>query len=612
MKITNRNLSFRGFLTMAALIILLPFHVLIGILLWDKTELHNRRVEAELHAVTRMAAAVIDADLREWLAELQPLAFRVASTPTASPRLRDMLTTHLEGHPATHAVAVVDADRAIVAQAGKPDSGSIEPLFRAIPHPTRGAEVHSEVSGLLADPTDGTALIGIAIRSGSLSDVTVMELQRLDFISLILAEEDKVLGWKVAIVDQDDKVVAASDRAMVGKPFVPRLPPRFLGSTAPVQRVLADGVDMYLAVVAATAAQWRVVSLAPAQALDEGSRPELFGLLMLGGLLVLPVTASVLLGCYLGRRVELLADAAHAVSSDVMPKTMRRERAKARERMQDMKEALNRAQRMESIGQVMAGVAHDFGNLIFTISGNLALLRRCFDEQAPEQLLIEPSLCMTEEAMRLISQLLAGARQTRRDVRLVNVNADLAEIIDLLRHVAGPSVVVTTQLDHDLLNCRLDPTLLRSALLNLVVNAREAMPRGGEIRIATGNVLLDESAAAAKGLDTGPYVTVSVRDNGVGIPSDVLSQIFQPFFTTRENEGGTGFGLSTLYGFVTAAGGCVGVDSVLGEGTTFTLHLPGKRGEQSNPSILPAAECCEDAQSHGASSQQDLITRASG
>ena len=342
-----------------------------------------------------------------------------------------------------------------------------------------------------------------------------------------------------------------------------------------------------------------MVSRVPTDVSDAPSRYEVFSALMLGGLLTLPVMVSVLLGRYLGRRLEALADAARTVPTGVMPQSLRptglrevdvvqqalrsavvaaREQAQTRERMQDMKEALELAQQMEGVGQMMAGVAHDFGNLIFTIRGNLELLRRSVGEQSSEQRLIEPSLLMADEAAKLVSQLSAGARQKRRQAQLVNLNADLTEIHVLLCQVAGRSVTVTMQLERDLMDCRLDPTLLRSALLNLVVNARKAMPRGGDIRIASCNAFLDESTVVANGLAAGPYVSVSVQDTGRGIHPEVRTRIFEPFFTTDVNNGGNGFGLSILYGFVKAAGGHVSVDSVVGRGTTFTLYFPAEPG----------------------------------
>jgi signal transduction histidine kinase len=490
---------------------------------------------------------------------------------------------------------------------------AITPLFRAIPLPTAAPGGRTVLSTIQADPIDGTPLIGIAVATdgGSPSPMSITALQRLNDISLILAGEDTALGWQTAVVDQDGKAVVASEPALVGKLFVPQPWPEAALRRESVHRARVDDVDRYLAVAPATVVQWRVVSRVPADVLDAPSRYEVFSVLLLGGLLALPVAVSVLLGRYLGNRLETLANAArevpsgaisHAVEAtglreiDVVSQALldasaaAREQAETRERIQVIKDGLELAQRMESVGQVMAGMAHDFGNLIFTIRGNLELLRRDFDADSRERPLIEPSLRLADEAMKLISQLSASARRTRQQTRLVNLNADLDGIIDLLRQVAGRSVTVTIQMDRDLLDCRLDPTLLRSALLNLVVNARKAMPRGGEIGIVSRNVLLDESAALSKGLAAGPYVSVSVEDNGTGIPPELRSRIFEPFFTTRESDGGTGFGLSILDGFVKAVGGHVSVHSVVGKGTRFTLYFPAEHRETADAAGLARGE----------------------
>ena len=599
-------MSFRIFLAAAALVILLPTQIAIGILVWYDFCARRDAVENELLTITRMVAAAVNADMQRWLSDLQRLKSTVASEPAVLPQLERLLRAHLDRHPETRALAVTDAEGVIVAQSGGLNPPGIAQLLHEIPQTTGALEARAALSSVRADPTDGTPLIWIAIAAGdgSPSVASVMALQRLDDISLILAEENKTLGWQTAIVDQDGRAVTASDPALRDKLFIPPLPPEPAATPALVRRARMDDLDRYFAVVQAAVAPWRVVSRVPTDVLDTPSRYEIFSVLMLGGLLTLPVAVSVLLGRYLGRRPEALANAAHTVATGVMPHAMQptglrevdvvqralrfagvavREQAETRERMQDMKETLELAQRMEGVGQVMAGVAHDFGNLIFTIRGNLELLRRSVGEQSSEQGFIGPSLLMADEAAKLVSQLSAGARQKRRQAKLVNLNADLTEIHDLLCQVAGRSVTLTMQLERNLMDCRLDPTLLRSTLLNLVVNARKAMPRGGEIRIASWNAFLDDSTVAANGLAAGPYVAVSVQDTGGGIHPEVRTRIFEPFFTTDLNDGGSGFGLSILYGFVKANGGLVSVDSVVGRGTTFTLHFPAEPGRADVP-----------------------------
>jgi len=251
------------------------------------------------------------------------------------------------------------------------------------------------------------------------------------------------------------------------------------------------------------------------------------------------------------------------------------ERTAARERMYDMEQALRRAQRVESIGQLTAGIAHDFGNLVFTIRGHLELMKRGLGNDERVLALVDPPLRLADEAADLICQLLTSARGKQYKVQRVKVNDLLWEVADLLRHVAGRAVRLNLELADDLFDCRLDPTLLKSALLNLVINSRNAMRSGGTIQIKSTNLVLEHDAAAAAVLRPGvPYIALSVADSGIGIAPEVRTRLFEPFFTTREGEAGTGIGLSILYGFVKAADGQVLVDSTVGVGTTFTMYFP--------------------------------------
>jgi signal transduction histidine kinase len=363
-----------------------------------------------------------------------------------------------------------------------------------------------------------------------------------------------------------------------------------------VRQAAIGGMPLYVVSRHSTVAPWRLVYLASAGALSDQPQYPLRELAVLTLLLALPLTASALLGRYLGRRIGALAEAAKSVSNEVMPPAMvptglrdidvvqealrhageaGQERAATRERMYDMEQALHRAQRVESLGQLTAGIAHDFGNLVFTIRGHLELIKRALgnDERVPA--LVDPPIQLADEAANLICQLSVGIRGKQYKVQQVNVNDLLREVADLLRHVAGRAVQLNLELADDLFDCRLDPTLLKSALLNLVINARNAMRSGGEIRIKSNNLVLEHDAAAAAGLRPGvPYIAVSVADTGIGIAPEVRTRLFEPFFTTREGEAGTGIGLSILYGFVKAADGQVVVDSTVGVGTTFIMYFP--------------------------------------
>jgi signal transduction histidine kinase len=252
-----------------------------------------------------------------------------------------------------------------------------------------------------------------------------------------------------------------------------------------------------------------------------------------------------------------------------------RQQAAAHEGAHQMETAPHEAQRVESLGQIATRVAHDLGNLLFAIRGNLELLKRARFDSDRSQKLIRQISAIADEISELILQLYSGGTHTQNREQQLNVGEFLREAADLFRQVVGRAITVTLKLDADSFDCHLDPSRLKSALLNLVINARNAMPRGGEIRIRSRNLVLDDQTAAAVGVTSaGHYVALSVADTGVGIPPDVCPHLFEPFFTTKEGEMGMGLGLSLLYGFVTSTGGHVTVDSTMGVGTTFTMYFP--------------------------------------
>lgn len=235
---------------------------------------------------------------------------------------------------------------------------------------------------------------------------------------------------------------------------------------------------------------------------------------------------------------------------------------------------LQQAQKMEAIGRLAGGVAHDFNNLITVITGYSDLLLRSLDETSPLRRIIEEMKRAGERAALLTRQLLAFSRNQPIEPRLLDPNGVITDTEKMLRRLIGEDIELITILRPDIGSVRADPGQLQQVLINLVVNARDAMPQGGTVTIGTDWVHLDAAYAARRvNVRPGPYVVLSVSDTGCGMDPETLSHIFEPFFTTK-GEKGTGLGLATVYGIVAQCGGHIDVMSEVGQGTTFKIYLP--------------------------------------
>jgi signal transduction histidine kinase len=240
-----------------------------------------------------------------------------------------------------------------------------------------------------------------------------------------------------------------------------------------------------------------------------------------------------------------------------------REKAEAR---------LVQAQKMEAIGQLTGGVAHDFNNLLTVIVGSLDLVLRKSEDDAVLRL-VRNALQAAERGSNLTSQLLAFSRRQRLSPVALDINAVIYGMRELLVRSIGPQVEIGTELQHDVWPALADPTQLEVMLLNLTINARDAMAGGGQIVISTKNIATLPERLAAE-LEEGEYVCISVSDNGPGMPPDVLAHAFEPFFTTKPHGKGTGLGLAQLYGFAKQSGGAARIESKVGHGTTVSIYLP--------------------------------------
>ncbi|MEJ1226141.1 response regulator [Pseudomonas sp. CCNWLW56] len=246
-------------------------------------------------------------------------------------------------------------------------------------------------------------------------------------------------------------------------------------------------------------------------------------------------------------------------------------------------EALRQSQKMEAVGQLTGGIAHDFNNMLTGIIGSLELLRRRLARGRTEDLdsLIDLGVTSANRAAGLTHRLLAFSRRQSLDPKAVQMNTLVLSMGELLQRSLNESIRLDMQLDNQLWIAEADPNQLESALLNLVLNARDAMPDGGKLVVQTYNQYLDTGFTDAyTNLEPGDYVVLSVQDTGCGMPEAVVSRAFDPFFTTKPIGQGTGLGLSMIYGFSKQSHGHVTIDSVVGQGTTVNLYLPRFKGEE--------------------------------
>ena len=260
-----------------------------------------------------------------------------------------------------------------------------------------------------------------------------------------------------------------------------------------------------------------------------------------------------------------------------------------RERVED---ALRQAQKMEAVGQLTGGLAHDFNNLLAGISGSLELMQSRLAQGRVNELdrYISAAQWAAARAAAMTHRLLAFSRRQTLAPVPTNPNRLIAGMEEIIRRTAGPAITLETVLAEDLWPTLCDPNQLESAVLNLSINARDAMPDGGRLAIETCNVRLDKPGAGDTDMAPGRYVAVCVSDTGTGMAPDVLARAFDPFFTTKPIGMGTGLGLSMIYGFARQSGGQVRIKSELGRGTTVCLYLPRHAAEESSVTAGEAAE----------------------
>jgi PAS domain S-box-containing protein len=292
--------------------------------------------------------------------------------------------------------------------------------------------------------------------------------------------------------------------------------------------------------------------------------------------------------------VGIAAHAAIAVDNARLYKELKTLNGSLEQRIQEaieerahVEEALRQAQKMEAVGQLTGGIAHDFNNLLAGILGSLDVIERRLTQGRTEGIdrFIAGAQTSAQRAAALTQRLLAFSRRQTLDPKPTEVNRLVVGMEDLIRRTVGPSITVEVVGAAGLWSTKVDASQLENALLNLAINARDAMPSGGRLTVETANKWLDGRAGAERDLAPGQYISICVTDTGTGIPKDIVDRVFDPFFTTKPIGQGTGLGLSMIHGFMRQSGGQVRVYSEEDQGTTMCLYLPRYIGPMEQESI---------------------------
>ena len=244
------------------------------------------------------------------------------------------------------------------------------------------------------------------------------------------------------------------------------------------------------------------------------------------------------------------------------------ERREAQQEMEKLQLRLAQSQKLDALGQLTGGVAHDFNNLLMVITGSLNALKKMVGDDPKALRAVQAIDTASQRGAALTSQLLSFARRQSVNPQTIDVGDSIFSVRDVLDTGLGSAIELQIEADNGIWPITVDRAEFETALVNLVINARDAMPQGGNVTVQAKNVFVDD------GVTKGDFVAIKVRDTGTGIPDDVLAKIFDPFFTTKPIGKGTGLGLSQVHGFVHQAGGTIAVDSELGKGTSFTVCLP--------------------------------------
>lgn len=596
----QRPLSVRSHLLIIAAFLLIPVLILVGVLAAVYLSSERARLEQEAVATAVQTATVIDRELAGLIRILDTLA---TAPSLASGDLRafyEHATKALISHDLF--VALIDAnDGQRLLHTRAPFGAPLPKAAVSLPEVTRIVRESGRpyVSDLLLGTVTQQPVLGVfvPVRLGE----TIPYLLAIGFnpkhIAEILKQADLPAGWAAGAVDRIGVAIARSalHEERAGKPSTNFGAFRDRGSGVVTN---FQGQRMFYGTAISKVSGWTIWTNAPLAVIEAKLWQTLLILAAMGiSLVLLAVGLASFYGRRLARPIQLAAeeakklglgasvrpccsplreaneliDALHEASREIQERTKQlTDEMKRREQVQ---QALVVAQRREAFGQLAAGIAHDFNNLLAIVLSSNELLERRLQGKA-ERGLLDHSTAAVEKGARLTQRLLAFARQRPAARVSMNLNDEVRETVRLLSGRLGPNIRINTTLAQDLQLTLADPSEIENAIMNLAINARDAMPRGGTLTFETRNVTVHEGSEARElELPQGEYVLLSVSDTGHGMAPEVLAHKFEPFFTTK-GEKGTGLGLATIYGSAKQSGGNVTIQSELGRGTTVCLYLP--------------------------------------
>jgi signal transduction histidine kinase len=626
------GLALRTYLVLLVVSVLVPILVFAGVVFARYYDSELSRIELGMLDDARRLALTIDQDHRGLTATLQTFAIS-RLIPSED---------YQEAYRRASKIRDITGVNILVRDANTDAQMLNTRVSFGTPLPTERVEGDDEVRRTKRPYVTGVIMGSVARRylysitvpvldeNGHLSHFLNFSIEMQGLVDLLRKnlQPHQVAG----IFDRNFRYVARSEQ-----------PGEFIGDPAPasfVQEAIADegiwrGRDGEGALVRGAYARtqlagWRVFVAVPERDVQESLRDILRALALLGALLfILAVLLAYGVGERLSRSVRALVEEADALghgapltrlrlpvqefddvdrelvtaSVNIREREQQRNNAenelrslsatlekKVEERTRDFvdemqrrietEDALRQAQKMEAIGQLTGGVAHDFNNMLAVMLGGLDLALRRLDRGDTQ---VQKYLTNAQEGGRraaaLTQRLLAFARQQPLEPAPLEANRLVAGMSDLLRRSLGETINLETVLAGGLWRIHVDPNQLESAIVNLAVNSRDAMPNGGKLTIETANAYLDDEYSAHEGLPMGQYVLIAVTDTGAGMTPEVASKVFDPFFTTKKPGSGTGLGLSQVYGFVKQSGGHVKIYSEIGQGTSVKIYLPRYFGE---------------------------------
>jgi signal transduction histidine kinase/CheY-like chemotaxis protein len=619
-----------------AVALAVPILIFAGTVLWQFAARERARLEEGALDAARAAAVAIDRELAGLSSALEVLVLSTALRTGDLPRFHGQAVEVRRRLGLT--ASLRDANGQQLLNARMPWGADL-PRGNLVPPPAAAAEARPVVSdgfvGALAAQLQFAVQIPVPGAEGPPIHLALsMPIER---IRRILDEQGLPPDWTAAVVDSSGTILARSHRhdEFAGQRATADLLSATAGQEGTWNGTTIDGHAVLGAYARTSLAGWRVAVGVPQTALSAPLRQSLRMFAALGAALAL--LSLVLAGLYARRIAGALrqletAAAALGRGEHVAPpdspireaeavgralagaaQSLRHREAelrllnadledRVRARTAELQQAnaallaaaeerertegqLRHAQKMEAVGRLTGGVAHDFNNLLTVVLGNLALARRRIG-QADERALraLDHADEGARRAAELTQRLLAFSRQQPLAPQPVDANRLVTGMSDLLGRSLGEDIQVETVLAAGLWRAHADPSQLESTLLNLAVNARDAMPRGGKLTIETANCHLDEAYAATRDdVRAGQYVMVSVSDTGTGMSAEVAARAFEPFFTTKPAGKGTGLGLSHVYGFAKQSGGHAAIYSEPGQGTTIRVYLP----RQAEPAADP-------------------------